>query len=80
VEEVRGIPAPFPFAVGDNWLGRFLLAVNRFLIRISKRLFSYQIYMVVRPLPTLDWLLDRSITTSRQQERLGLSQSLDSLS
>ena len=71
VEEVRGIPAPFPFAVGDNPLGRLLLGINRFLIAISKSLFSYQIYMVVRPLPTLDWLLDRSLRTS--DERAGRS-------
>lgn len=67
VEEVRGIPAPFPFAVGDNLLGRFLLSINRILIAISKSLFSYQIYMVVRPLPTLDWLLDRSLQTSEDR-------------
>ncbi len=48
VDEIRGIPAPFPLAVGYNWLGRSLLAINKILIRISRSLFSYQIFMVVR--------------------------------
>jgi hypothetical protein len=68
VDQIRGIPAPFPLAVGYNWLGRSLLAINRFLIRISRSLFSYQIFMVVRPLPTLDWLLERAFETSRQRK------------
>src|SRR5579872_4541127 len=67
VDEVRGIPAPFPLAVGDNALARFLLGMNHLLIAISRSLFSYQIYMVVRPLPTLEWLLDRTIQSSEQR-------------
>jgi hypothetical protein len=43
------------------------LAINKILIRISRSLFSYQIFMVVRPLPTLDWLLERAFETSRQR-------------
>jgi glycosyltransferase involved in cell wall biosynthesis len=54
----RGIPAPFPLAVGAGWLARFLLAVNRVLIFLSKGLFSYQIAVVAKPLPTLEHLLE----------------------
>jgi glycosyltransferase involved in cell wall biosynthesis len=71
VEDVRGIPAPFPLAVGDNWLGRSLLAINRILIKLSRSLFSYQIFMVVRPLPTLDWLLERAFETTEQRMAQG---------
>jgi hypothetical protein len=71
IEEVRGIPAPFPLAVGDNWLGTLLLAINRILIRVSRSLFSYQIFMVVRPLPTLDWLLERAFETTHQRMAQG---------
>jgi glycosyltransferase involved in cell wall biosynthesis len=60
VTEVRGVPAPYPLALGDGWLARFALAVNKFLIRISKSLFSYQIFMVCTPLPTLEWLLSQA--------------------
>jgi glycosyltransferase involved in cell wall biosynthesis len=60
VLEMRGVPAPFPLAVGNGALGRFLLAANRFLISLSRSLFSYQILAVVQPRPTLEYLLDRA--------------------
>ena len=65
VEEVRGVPAPFPLAFGDNRFARALLWINRVLIRLSKPLFSYQMFMVIRPLPSLDWLLQRAVETSK---------------
>ncbi len=65
VTEVRGVPAPFPLAFGDGWLARTALAVNKLLIRISKTLFSYQIFMVCTPLPTLEWLLSRAYESKR---------------
>jgi glycosyltransferase involved in cell wall biosynthesis len=65
VDEVKGVPAPFPFAFGDGRLARFLLTVNRMLIRISKSLFSYQMFMVIRPLPSLESLLQEAVETSR---------------
>jgi hypothetical protein len=36
----------------------FLLWVNKILIWISKTLFSYQIAIIAKPLPTLGHLLD----------------------
>jgi len=63
IEEVRGIPAPIPLALGDTALARFLLGINRFLIRISRSLFSYQIFMVARPLPSLETLLEGAIAS-----------------
>ena len=67
VEEVRGIPAPFPSALGDTWLARALLAVNKALMRLSKSLFSYRILLVVRPAPSLEWLLDRTLQSSEDR-------------
>jgi glycosyltransferase involved in cell wall biosynthesis len=58
VLEMRGVPAPIPLVVGNGIVGRFLIAVNKLLIRISRSLFAYQIFAVVRPRPTLDTLLD----------------------
>ena len=58
--EERGLPAPFPLALGNNWISRFLLYTNSFLIGLSKGLFSYQIAAVVRPRPTLNLLLQRA--------------------
>ena len=67
IEEMRGIPAPFPLALGDTPLARFLVGVNRFLIKISKSLFSYQIFMVARPLPSLEVLLERSMASGQSR-------------
>jgi hypothetical protein len=69
VEEIRGIPAPFPAALGLNALSRFLLRLNALLIRFSRGFFSYQIFMQVAPTPTLDALLDDSIARSRARAR-----------
>ena len=60
VLEMRGVPAPFPLAVGDGLFGRLLIAINKVLIAISRSLFAYQIFAVVRPKPTLTWLLERA--------------------
>ena len=65
VEEVRGVPAPFPLALGNRPLARALMVVNRWLIRLSRSLFSYQIFMIARPAPSLASLLDSAIESSR---------------
>jgi 2-polyprenyl-3-methyl-5-hydroxy-6-metoxy-1,4-benzoquinol methylase len=57
VKEVKGVPAPFPKAVGDGPLGRALLKANLALIRVSKTLFSYQIYVEAEATPDLDFLI-----------------------
>jgi glycosyltransferase involved in cell wall biosynthesis len=64
VEEVRGIPAPFPAALGLNAFSRLLVRVNGFLIRLSRGLFSYQIFMRIAPTPTVDALLEDSMAGS----------------
>ena len=69
VEEVRGIPAPFPKAVGDNALGRFLIGANQFGIQLFRGLFSYQIYVRARALPTVPALLEVTTTSSEGLKR-----------
>jgi hypothetical protein len=66
VLEVRGIPAPFPKAVGDNALGRLLVTLNRLFIGLSKGLFSYQIFVRARALPTVPTLLTQTIERSAE--------------
>jgi glycosyltransferase involved in cell wall biosynthesis len=61
VTEVRGVPAPFPLALGNNWLSRLMVKANAMLILISKSLFSYQIFVTAQPLPSLPWLLERAV-------------------
>jgi glycosyltransferase involved in cell wall biosynthesis len=64
--EVRGIPAPFPKAIGHNALSRFFLRINQALIRLSKGLFSYQIFVRAVAKPTVQNLLGETIESSDQ--------------
>ena len=67
VNEVSGIPVPFPKAMGLTALSRALLTVNRWLIRLLPGVFAYQIYLEATPAPTVDALLDDSIDASRRR-------------
>jgi 2-polyprenyl-3-methyl-5-hydroxy-6-metoxy-1,4-benzoquinol methylase len=73
VEEIQGIPAPFPLALGDTALSRLLLGINSFLLRISRSLFSYQIFMVARPLPSLEVLLAGAIASGESRAAVATS-------
>jgi glycosyltransferase involved in cell wall biosynthesis len=57
IRRVRGIPAPFPKALGDNFLSRALLAINTALIRVSKTLFAYQIFVEAETTPDVAFVL-----------------------
>src|SRR5580704_11688337 len=80
VERV-GVPGPFQLALGDNVLSRTLMKINRLLIRVSRGLFSYQIFLRVNPQPSLERLLStaqeqsevraRAIEASREAEPIG---------
>jgi glycosyltransferase involved in cell wall biosynthesis len=60
VRVVRGVPAPFPKVLGNGWLGRFAVQANLALIKVSKTLFSYQIYVSAETTPDLDFVLVRA--------------------
>ena len=62
--ELRGIPAPFPLALGRTFLSRLLLALNAALIRLSKGLFAYQIFIRAEARPTVNNLLQETISSS----------------
>jgi 2-polyprenyl-3-methyl-5-hydroxy-6-metoxy-1,4-benzoquinol methylase len=64
IRVVRGIPAPFPKVFGNRRLGRVLLTINLLLIRLSKSLFSYQIYIEAEARPDADFVIrDASAVT-----------------
>ncbi|MGN7614596.1 methyltransferase domain-containing protein, partial [Magnetococcales bacterium HHB-1] len=69
IQEEVGIPAPFPLAVGNGWLGRLLLNINRWGIKLWRAFFSYQIFMVIKPRPTLKMLMTRAQTSSKKRAR-----------
>jgi glycosyltransferase involved in cell wall biosynthesis len=62
--ETRGVPAPYPLAIGDNRVSRLLLFINQLLIRFSRGLFAYQIFIRAKPQPSLQSLLNRAETES----------------
>lgn len=73
VTEVRGIPAPFPKALGDNPFSQALVALNQFLIKISKGLFSYQIFLRAKALPTVPALLSETIERSDEMKKAAVA-------
>jgi glycosyltransferase involved in cell wall biosynthesis/SAM-dependent methyltransferase len=66
VVAARGIPGPFPLALGNRTLSRFFMRLNQWLIKIAPGLFSYQIFFVVESLPSLEYLLAKA----RQQSAI----------
>ena len=67
VSEVRGIPAPFRLAFGDGKLARGAQVMNTVLIKVSRGIFAYQIFMVLTPLPSLEYLLDEAHSESTKR-------------
>jgi glycosyltransferase involved in cell wall biosynthesis len=64
VLEARGVPAPFPLAIGTNFWSRALLRINQGLLKFSKSLFAYQVCFRARGLPDSRHLLTETIAGS----------------
>ena len=64
VRQTRGIPAPIALVLPPGALSRALNGINQALIRLARGLFSYQIFFVVDPLPSLEYLLQQAHTQS----------------
>ncbi|MEE8368642.1 MAG: glycosyltransferase [Thermoanaerobaculia bacterium] len=62
VIESKGVPAPYPLALGRNSnLAKILLRLNSLTSKIWKGPFSYQIYCEARSVPTVSALLKKTI-------------------
>ncbi len=57
VRTMQGIPGPFVLVFGAGLVGRIVMALNRGLMWIARGLFSYQMFFVVEPQPSLEYLL-----------------------
>jgi glycosyltransferase involved in cell wall biosynthesis len=57
VQRVRGVPAPFPRALGEGAVASGLLRLNQALIRVRRPLFAYQILVEATTTPDLDFVL-----------------------
>ena len=64
VIEERGVPAPFPLALGVNRWSSALLKINSAMLKVSKRLFAYQVCIRARALPDSRHLLKETISGS----------------
>lgn len=60
----KGIPGPYPLAMGKNIWSQILLKINQACIHISRGLFSYQIFLVLQAKPSVDFLLEEAIRLS----------------
>ena len=69
IVKLRGVPAPFPLALGDSAAATALLSFNRLGNRLWKRLFAYQIFAIVEPRPSLAKLLDDAGIQSAKRAR-----------
>jgi hypothetical protein len=69
VRRVRGVPAPFPKALGSP-VGGVLVRLNSLLIRLSRTLFSYQIFVEAETTPDVEFILSDTRRHSDERERL----------
>src|SRR5207302_5455764 len=51
VTEIKGVPAPFPKVIRSAVLARALLSLNKALISVAPRLFSYQVLITAESRP-----------------------------
>ncbi len=65
--EEKGAPVPFPLVIKNRVVANLLLKMNDALIGVSRTLFAYQIYMVVKPRPSLDHLLRSAVEMSNRK-------------
>ncbi len=64
VLEMRGVPAPFPLAVKTPWLSQWLLRANKWLVRMSRGWFAYQIFVRAQASPSVHHLLEQTVESS----------------
>ena len=69
LKEIRGVPAPFPKVLGEGILGRAATAINQLLIRISRSMFSYQIFVIAEATPDVDFILEDARRRSELREQ-----------
>jgi len=65
IRKIEGIPVPIEKALGKNFASTSINRINRFFIFLKKRLFSYQIFVQVSPMPLLQNILKDTIAISK---------------
>jgi glycosyltransferase involved in cell wall biosynthesis len=67
IKSMRGVPAPFPKVLGNGRLGHLAVKANLVLIKLSKTLFSYQIYVEAETTPDVSFVLRDTQEKSAQR-------------
>ena len=57
IKAIKGVPAPFPKILGTGAVGQAAVSANLALIRLSRTLFSYQIFIEAESTPDVDFLV-----------------------
>lgn len=70
IKEIRGVPAPFPKVFGNGIIGKTALLANQALIRVSKSLFAYQIFIVAEGTPDVEFVLTDSKERSAYRDQV----------
>ena len=65
--ECRGIPPPFPLALGENGFSGLLMTFSAVCVRFLPSIFSYQIFAVAEAQPSLELLLQRAVEASGER-------------
>ncbi len=65
VKVVRGVPAPFPLVAGGA-VGKGLLSLNEIAIRVSKTLFSFQIFVIAESTPDVEFLVTDAMNAAER--------------
>lgn len=61
------VPAPYPLAIGlGTSLSKLMVGINDMLARILPGLFTYQTLYVVRPRPSIEWLLQKATSDAAE--------------
>lgn len=68
IERRDYIPAPYPLAIGLNWVSRSMIITNKVLARIMPGLFAYQAMYVITPRASTEWLLEQALMATNVQQ------------
>ena len=73
VDKSEGIVVPMPFIFGNSIFSRALIALNHSLVRLSPKLFGFQILIRARAHPTLESLLEGARASAEEKMPLALA-------
>jgi glycosyltransferase involved in cell wall biosynthesis len=66
IKRVVGVPVPFPKVFGNGLVGRSAVGLNLALIKLSRTLFSFQIFIEAEGTPDVDFVLADSKAASER--------------